>query len=82
MMKFKTVVLCIKLLTCLIVQRSFANNKDVNFPTQFCLGRISHGFSSTESTEVSLNGNVYDLSVDYNSIDKFDILNIRKYLIK
>ena len=26
-MKFKTVVLCLKLLTCLIVQRSFANTK-------------------------------------------------------
>ena len=25
MMKFKTVVLCLKLLTCLIVQRSFGN---------------------------------------------------------
>ena len=25
---------------------------------------------------VSLNGNVYDVSVDYNSIDKYDKLNI------
>ena len=29
----------------------------------------------------SLNGNVYDFSVDYNSIDKSDILNIHKYLM-
>ena len=50
-----------------------ANNRNVNFPTQFCLGNISNGFSITESREVSLNGNVYDFSVDYNSIDKFDI---------
>ena len=33
------------------------------------------------SREVSLNGNVYDFSVDYNSIDKSDILNIHKYLM-
>ena len=30
---------------------------------------------------VSLNGNIYDFSVDYNSIDKSDILNIHKYLL-
>ena len=29
----------------------------------------------------SLNGNVYNFSVDYNSIDKSDILNIHKYLM-
>ena len=58
-----------------------ADNKNVNFPTRFCLGSISNGFSATESREVSLNGNVYDFSVDYNSIDKSDILNIHKYLM-
>ena len=47
-----------------------ADNKNVNFSTQFCLGSISNGFSSTESREVSLNGIVYDFSVDYNSFDK------------
>ena len=30
---------------------------------------------------VSLNRNMYDFSVDYNSIDKSDILNIHKYLM-
>ena len=55
-----------------------ADNKNVNFATQFCLGSISDGFSATQSREVSLNGNVYDFSVYYNSIDKFDILNIHK----
>ena len=54
------------------------DNKNVNFPTQFCLGNISNGFIATESREVSLNGNVYNFSVDYNSIDKSDILNIHK----
>ena len=52
-----------------------ADNKNVNFLTQFCLGSISNRFSVTES----LNGDVNDFSVNYNSIDKSDILNIRKY---
>ena len=46
-----------------------ADNKNVNFPTQFCLGSngfISYGFTDSESREVSLNRNVYDFSVDYN----------------
>ena len=58
-----------------------AGNKNVNFPTQFCLGSISNGFSALESREVSLNGNVYDFSVDCNSIDRSDIQNIHKYLM-
>ena len=58
-----------------------ADNKNVNFSVQFCLGSISNGFTITESGEVSLNGNVYDFSVDYNSIDKSGILNIHKYLM-
>ena len=55
--------------------------KMFNFPTHFCLGSISNGFSTTESRKVSLNGNVYDFSVDFNSIDKSDIFNIHKYLM-
>ena len=58
-----------------------ANNKNVNFPTQFYLWSISNGFSAIESREVSLNGNMHDFSVNYNSIDKSDILTIYKYLI-
>ena len=57
------------------------DNKNVNFPTQFCLESISNRFSATESKEVSLNGNVYDFSVDYNSIDKYDIFKIDKYFM-
>ena len=45
-------------------------NKNVNFPTQFCLGSISNGFS--ESREVSLKESVYDFLFSYNSIDKSD----------
>ena len=57
-----------------------SSNKNVNFPTQFCLGSISNGFSAIESREVSLNGNVYDFSVNYSSFDKSDLLNIHKQL--
>ena len=58
-----------------------ADNKTVNFPAQFCFRSIPNGFSARESREVSLNVNVYDFSVDYNSIDNYDILNIYKYLM-
>ena len=57
------------------------NNKNVNFLTQFLLGSISNGFHATESRGVSLGWNVYDFSVDYNAIDKFDILSAHKYLM-
>ena len=67
----------------------FVNEKEIYkfeadkfiFPTQFCHGSISNGLSATESREVPLNGNVYYFSVAYNSIDKYDILNIHKYLM-
>ena len=49
--------------------------------TRFCLGSVSNEFSANESREVSLNENVYDFSVDYNSIDKSDMLSIHKYLM-
>ena len=51
-----------------------ADNKNFDFPTQFCHGRISNRFSAQESREIILNGNVYDFSVNYSSIDKFDKL--------
>ena len=57
------------------------DNKDVNFPGQFCLGIICNGLSATESREVFLNEIAYGFSVDYQSIYKSDILNIHKYLI-
>ena len=58
-----------------------ASNKNVNFPSQFCLGSISNKFDSVDSEEVSLKGNVYSFWVDYGSFDKSDILNIHKYLM-
>ena len=38
-------------------------------------------FSYAEEEELSLKENLYDFSVDYEAIDKSDILNIHKYLI-
>ena len=58
-----------------------ANNKNINFSTQFCFWSISNGLRAIESGEVSLNRNVYDFSVNDNPIDKSDILNIYKYLM-
>ena len=58
------------------------DNRNVNFPAQFCLRSISNGFSTAEPREVPLNGIVYDVTVDYNSFDKCDILlNFHKYLM-
>ena len=56
-----------------------ADNKDVKFPSQFCLGSISNKFDYVEAEEVCLKGNVYE--VEYNAIDKSGISNIHKYLI-
>ena len=51
-----------------------ANNENVNFPIQLCLGSISNKNGAIDSREVSLKGNLYDFSVNYNSIDKSNIL--------
>ena len=58
-----------------------ADNKNVNFLTQFWLESMTDRFSATDSKEESLNGDVHDFSVDYDSVDKSDILNIHKYLM-
>ena len=56
------------IIICLLMEKRYLSLKQaiksVNFATQFCLESISNGFSATESREVSLNGNVYDFSVD------------------
>ena len=58
-----------------------AGNKNVNFAAQFCVRSLSNWFSATESRDVYLNRIVYDFSVDYNSIDKSEVLHIHKYLM-
>ena len=54
-----------------------SQNKYFDFQTQFCFGIIYNGSSEAESKEVSLNGNLYDFSVDYNVIYRFNILNVQ-----
>ena len=60
-----------------------ADIKSFNFPTQICLKSISKGFSATESTEVSLNENLYNFQsnviLNLNLNFKCDILNTHKY---
>ena len=62
-------------------QKIQANNKSVNFPSRFCLERISNKFDYVESEKIYLKANVYDSSFDYDAIYKYDISNIHKYLM-
>ena len=48
----------------------------------FLLRRVSNGFKKDELSNISLNGTVYDISVDYSRLEKENILNIHEYLIK
>ena len=52
--------------------------RNANSPTQFFQESISIAFSPIDSREVSLKGNGFDFSVDHNTIDKSEILNIHK----
>ena len=56
----------------------FVNRKKVN---NFFWELYLKNLIKNESKEVSFKWNVYDLSVNYGSIDKSDILNIHKYLM-
>ena len=58
-----------------------ADNKNVNFPIQFWLESISEKFGKVESEKVSFKGNIYGFSIDYDAIDKSEVLNIHKYLM-
>ena len=46
----------------------------LTFQHNFWLGSNSYRFILTGSKDVSLNGNMYDFSVECNSTDKSDIL--------
>ena len=47
----------------------------------FCLRSISKDFTKDDQSEISLNGTMYDFSVDHSSIKKEGILHIHQYLI-
>ena len=69
---------------CLLTEKAHkfkATIKNVYFLSQFCLKSIFHKSDSVELEEVSSKRNVYDFPVDYDAIDKSNILNIHKYLM-
>ena len=47
----------------------------------FVYGLSQKGFTKDQESDVSLNGMVYDFSVDHSSIKIEDILNIHEYLM-
>ena len=47
----------------------------------FCLGSVSKDFTKDGHGEISLNGTVYDFSVDHSSIKYEHIVNIHQYLM-
>ena len=47
----------------------------------FVYGLSQKSFTKDQESEVSLNGMVYDFSVDHSSIKIEDILNIHEYLM-
>ena len=57
-----------------------ADNVNVNFLTQFCLGSISGEFDSNDCN-FSLKEHVHDFSIDYSTVDKSETLNIHKQSI-
>ena len=46
------------------------------------LRNVSKDFSASNMKKTGFNGHIYDFSVDYDSIDVDDILDIDKYLMK
>ena len=50
--------------------------------TPLCLGNISTDCSADNMKKTGMNGYVYDFSVDYDSIDVDDILDIHNYLMR
>ena len=66
MMKFKTVVLCLKLLTCLIVERSFGN-----FHYVAMLMTTSHKSKSVDFTETQKSRYLENKALFFLQIEKF-----------
>ena len=56
-----------------------SSNKNNSFPSQFC--PVAYESDSNDLDKVSFKENVYDFSVDCNTIDKSNNLNIHKYLM-
>ena len=58
-----------------------AKDSEIN-AAPLCLSNVLKDFSADNLKETELYGYSYDFSVDYDSIDVDDVLNIHKYLMK
>ena len=58
-----------------------AKSSEINAAT-ICLGNVSEDFSFYNIKKIGLHGNVYVFSVNYDSIDVADTLDIHKDLMK
>ena len=63
------------------IYKSKAKDSEI-VASPLCLGNISKDWSVDNLTKTEFNGNVYDFSVDYNSIAIDDIKDIHKYLME
>ena len=61
--------------------KSKAKDSEIN-PHELCLENISKDWSLDNMKKTSLQGCVYDFSVDYDAISVSDILDIHKYLME
>ena len=69
----------------------FVNGKEIHkftakdsmiVPNNLYLGNVSKDFSASNMKKSWFNGYIYEFSVDYDSTDVDDILDIHKYLMK
>ena len=51
-------------------------------PNNLCLRNISKDFSVSNKKKGRFNGHIYDFSVEYDTVDVDNILDIHKYLMK
>ena len=61
---------------------NFKDDKNVSFPTQFCLRSISNKFGAIHSKEVSLKENVYNYSAYWIISGSLEIFSNKMYVIK
>ena len=68
-------------INCTEIYKFKAKNSEI-VTTSLCLGNISKDWSADNMKKTGFNGYVYDFSVDYDSTDVEDILDIHKYSMK
>ena len=70
-----SIILLIIVICLLMEKKSLIVILKLSLSNSTSLDRMSNGFSATESRNRSLNGNLHDFLVDYNSVDKSYIFN-------